>query len=106
MNPAEDPNPQIPHEGIKKCTQCDHCVLEDTGYSNWTVMGTELHCLEDAHPVPAFDLWYGEDYRTYFAMQCPKFKPTERGPLMLDVERRDDYASDERYAKFQEIEIL
>jgi hypothetical protein len=71
----------------KTCLDCKHCLLEDFGYSNWTVEGTTVHCMKSKHPDNPFDRWYGEDKRLLYANECKSFK---RGDLQqLDVDGED-----------------
>jgi len=70
----------------KVCDECRFCLLEDHGYSNWTVEGTLVFCLKGLHPkTDGFDRWYGEDRNLKFAGQCAYFESGE--PVELDVDR-------------------
>ena len=79
--------------------RCDHCrfaVLVDTGYSNWTVMGTDLFCSKRLHPEDGFDIFYGVDEKLKFAVSCDAFEGGD--PLMIDCdhERLDELTPEER----------
>ena len=67
------------------CDNCKYCILEDTGYSNYTVEGTTVSCLLNHNPNFPKDYWYGEEPTLAFATKCPQFTPGE-GP-QIDVER-------------------
>jgi len=68
-----------------KCDACRWCLLEDYGYSNYTVEGTYVHCLKELHPGSGFDRFYGDDSRLDVAASCPAFSPGE--PVEVDVDR-------------------
>jgi hypothetical protein len=69
----------------RTCEDCRYCLLEDYGYSNWTVEGTMIHCLKRLHPErEGFDRWYGDDDRLKFAQGCTGFVAGE--PVQVDVE--------------------
>lgn len=53
------------------CDVCVHALLEDQGYSNYTVEGTDFTCKLGLNPNGTFDRWYGEDKRLAFAAECP-----------------------------------
>jgi hypothetical protein len=61
----------------KNCTDCVHALLQDHGYSNYTVEGTDFSCKLDLHPDGTFDRWYGEDSRLLYAEKCPSFMEGE-----------------------------
>lgn len=67
-----------------KCTECKFCLLEDYGYSNYTVEGTDASCLLELNPDFPVDNWYGESPAHDFANVCPRFK--EGNPVEIDVE--------------------
>jgi hypothetical protein len=56
-----------------KCSDCKYHIDEDTGYSNWTVEGTDIDCLLKLNPGLPKDRWYNEDPVLDFANQCEKF---------------------------------
>ncbi len=82
---------------MRSCEQCRWCFLEDHGYSNWTVEGTQVYCLQTRHPsgLDGFDRWYGEPdsdgnaNSLFFAEQCEGFQPGE--PIHCDVEKERQY---------------
>lgn len=71
----------------KSCEQCKFCILDDYGYSNYTVEGTYVFCAKKLHPEDGFDKFYGEDKRLFFAEQCPGFDAGEC--IRMDVDRED-----------------
>lgn len=73
-----------------KCTDCKHCLLQDHGYSNWTVEGTTVHCLKGKHPDGEFDRWYGEDDRLLYANKCKSFKKGVAQDIDVEHENWDD----------------
>lgn len=68
----------------RKCADCRLCKMQDTGYSNWTVEGTTVECMVNAHPDGSFDRWYGDDYRMHYANWCPQFQ--RGGAVHISVE--------------------
>ena len=72
-----------------KCTDCKYCYQQDTGYSNYTVMGTDVECLKKKHPDGCFDLFYGEDKRIDFAEKCGDFVEGEGLYIDCDMELGD-----------------
>jgi hypothetical protein len=80
-------------EQKRTCEGCKFALLEDYGYSNYTVEGTTVHCLKRLHPDrEGFDRWYGEDGRLLFAERCPGFVAGE--PVEVDVEQEKAYPYD------------
>lgn len=67
-----------------KCVECKFCVLEDYGYSNYTVEGTNADCILNLNPQFPADNWYGEAEAHDFANVCPRFK--EGGAIEIDVD--------------------
>ena len=47
--------------------------MQDFGYSNYTVEGTEFVCLKRVHPDGDFDRFYGENPRLKHAEKCSYF---------------------------------
>lgn len=91
-----------------KCADCKFCLLEDYGYSNWTVEGTNANCLLDMNPGFPTDNWYGDAEEHDFANVCPRFKEGE--PTHVDVENENgsllNYAQDhEVYAMLEKQEM-
>ena len=74
-------------ETQRSCLNCEHGVIIENGYSNYTVEGSDFYCSLEKHPQDGFDLWYGEDARLRFASNCEKF--SEGDNMNLDVERQD-----------------
>lgn len=69
------------------CENCKYCVLQDNGYSNYTVEGTDFECRKNVHPNGSFDRWYGDDARLEYAKKCEAYK---YGPsIAMDVEHEN-----------------
>ena len=85
-----------------KCTECKYCYQQDTGYSNYTVMGTDVSCLKKKHPDGCFDLFYGEEVKLNFANECDYF--TKGKGLLIDCEMED--GNIEAYTDDLEIKAL
>jgi hypothetical protein len=79
---------------MKTCGDCKYAILQDTGYSNYTVMGMDFHCAKELHPDDGFDWWYGEDKRKEFAEQCAGYEAGE--PVSMDVDGENEYTPDEQ----------
>lgn len=66
-----------------RCSECRHCAVMDTGYSNWTVMDTVATCMSDIHPQRewAVDAWgpLRDLPGDGFAATCPSFMPEGPG---------------------------
>lgn len=73
----------------KNCEECMFAVLHDTGYSNYTVEGSDFICSLGEHPDGTFDRWYGEDKKLEYAEQCKQFH--EGGATELDVDGENLY---------------
>ena len=91
-----------------KCNECKFCVLEDYGYSNYTVEGTNANCLLDLNPDFPTDNWYGDAEAHDFANVCPRFK--EGYATHVDVESENgtllNYAQDDEvYAILEKQEM-
>lgn len=69
----------------KTCNDCRFAVLEDYGYSNYTVEGTNFTCAKRLHPDGVFDRFYGDDQRLAFGNDCDGFVKGE--PLEIDCDR-------------------
>lgn len=68
------------------CDGCKYALMEDFGYSSYTVEGTTFHCLRRLHPVrQGFDRWYNEDERLLFAGKCSGFVAGDY--VWVDVDR-------------------
>jgi hypothetical protein len=74
----------------RACTTCELCLREDSGYSNYTVIETNLYCLAGLNPAlegseepsrePTPELAAALDV----ALACPKYR--EGTPAWLDVD--------------------
>lgn len=83
----------------KTCGGCKFALLWDTGYSNYTVEGTDFHCMKRLHPDGVFDNWYGEDKRLTFAETCFGYEGGE--PIIMDVEGENETSlTPEQKARF------
>ena len=69
------------------CKECKYCILEDYGYSNYTVEGTNADCLLDMNPHFPEDAYYGRATSLQFANECPQF--TEGEPVKVDCGREE-----------------
>jgi hypothetical protein len=73
---------------MKKCSDCNFCLIKEYGYSNYTVEGADVYCTLGLNPEAPFDRWYGEDKRDLFAETCPDFNSTY-GPVVIDAEEEE-----------------
>ena len=73
------------------CTTCKFCLLADSGYSNYTVLETMVHCLRKLNPkLPAEDSYGNEDHAVNkFAETCDSYVAAK--PLHLDVDGEDSW---------------
>lgn len=71
----------------KTCDQCKYCLLEDFGYSNYTVDGTEASCILDLNPGLPKDYWYGQEPALNYAEHCSNF--THGEPILVDVDHNE-----------------
>lgn len=69
---------------MSDCNNCKFAIFQDTGYSNYTVEGTDFYCAKKAHPSDGFDAWYGEHEGFKFGETCPS--RSEGEPIQLRVE--------------------
>lgn len=70
---------------MRNCNECRFAILEDYGYSNYTVEGTLFYCAKRLHPENGFDRFYGANPKLDFAETCTGF---ELGaPLEIDVDK-------------------
>ena len=101
----------------KSCLQCKYLFTRDTGYSNYTVEDTDMHCVLSANPkLPAempdevYD--YGHDSR-YKWMQakddrwhatkegrCDKYEHTDNDPPHIDCDGEDIMTIEQAEAHF------
>jgi len=61
--------------------------MQDTGYSNYTVEGTEVDCIINMNPAFPVDKWYNTAKDLDFANICTRFK--EGKGIHVDVDRED-----------------
>lgn len=66
-------------------------MMQDTGYSNWTVEGTDFHCLKLVHPSMTFDGWYEEEPKLTHAQECQQFKAGVHVHVDVDYDQRKDF---------------
>lgn len=69
---------------MKNCNECRFAVLEDYGYSNYTVEGTNFSCALKLHPQGSFDRFYGHTPKMDYADECSNY--SEGDPVWLDVD--------------------
>jgi len=93
---------------MASCDECKWCLLEDFGYSNYTVEGTYVHCLKNIHPESGFDRWYGADERLKFAETCESFVAGEPTEVDCDREALESYSDklSTKYADDPEVVAL
>jgi hypothetical protein len=80
----------------KSCSSCRFAIFEDTGYSNWTVMGTDFSCAKRLHPDGIFDEFYGEDVRLQYADRCEGFEAGESIHMDVDGEEFEALSDDQK----------
>ena len=80
----------------KKCTGCYHAVLQDHGYSNWTVEGTNVYCSKKLHSNDGFDRWYGENTDDNYANHCDSYRSGKPVGMDVDHEDYDSLSPDEK----------
>jgi hypothetical protein len=85
----------------KSCEGCKYCVVQDEGYSNYTVEGSTLYCLHHLNPGFPTDHVWGLNPALAFAEHCPQFAEGE-GP-QIDVEQERDL---EQYSQDPEVKAL
>lgn len=81
---------------MKKCTDCKFSVLEDHGYSNYTVEGTTFSCGIDEHPDGEFDRFYGEEPKLEFAEKCSKFEAGDGIEMDVDHENERELSPEQK----------
>lgn len=91
-----------------KCTDCKFCILEDYGYSNWTVEGTTVTCLLELNASFPADRWYGEASELEFANECTRFAEGSNMHIDVDNEQgaRINYTEDPEVREILEKEII
>ncbi len=70
--------------------------MQDNGYSNWTVEGTEVDCLLSKNPDFPSDRYYSKDKSLDFANECGGY--IEGDPVHFDVDGEttvEDYKKDD-----------
>lgn len=72
----------------RTCQSCKFSILEDHGYSNYTVDGTTFYCGLDLHPDGSFDRYYGEDKRLLFGKTCEAY--VEGEGVYMDVDHEEE----------------
>ena len=72
------------------CRTCAFLLLEDHGYSNYTVEGTDASCLHDANPGLPVDYFYGDAEALKFT--CSRHKTGAQ--IRLDVDGEDAVEGD------------
>lgn len=70
-----------------KCTECRYSLIEDEGYSNWTVTGETVFCLLNLNPAFPRDDFYGTDPALLYAEQCTRFQKGDG--VRIDVDREE-----------------
>lgn len=82
-----------PTDRSEECTNCKFAIFQDTGYSNWTVEGTDFYCGLGVHPADGFDPYYYTDPGLKFAAECVEF---EAGACIeLDVDGENEPTEDQ-----------
>ena len=81
---------------MKNCSDCKYAFRTDTGYSNWTVEGTDLDCLKKLNPSFPDDNWYGESEAGKFAESCESFVEGDGPHFDVDMDMGDaeNYSDD------------
>lgn len=65
---------------MKNCTKCRHSALKDYGYSNFTVEGTNFHCLKQQNPGItrngiSYESWENHEGSPFnYAESCREFR--------------------------------
>ena len=72
----------------RRCDNCRWAIMQDYGYSNYTVENTNMICAQRAHPEREFDRFYGEDKRLLHAEKCEHYG--EGSPVELDVDGENE----------------
>lgn len=87
---------EAPKKEGPNCEGCKFAVFQDTGWSNYTVEGTDFLCSKKLHPDAPFDRWYGEDKRLEFAQNCTGFEAGDPVRMDVDCEGMDDLTDEEK----------
>jgi len=56
------------------CKLCKYSLVEQFGYSNYTVTGEELNCLINKNPFAPIDTFYGETEGEQYANECSSYE--------------------------------
>lgn len=73
----------------KTCLDCRFAVEEDYGYSNYTVEGTDVHCLKKLNSDLPKDRWYGEESALFFAEECPSYEEGRHISICVEEPRQE-----------------
>ncbi len=91
-----------------RCDKCKFCVLEDYGYSNWTVEGTNVSCVLNLNPKFPADHRWGHSPEAEFAKECSRY--TQGDPVEIDVDQDLghflNYVDDDEVREIIEKEIM
>ena len=60
----------------KFCSNCAFSCTQDYGYSEYTIEGTDTHCMLNLNPNSPFEA-VQLDIREEFASECPSYKEGE-----------------------------
>lgn len=87
---------------MSTCNDCKYSIIEDYGYSNYTVEGSDIDCLNGLNPGFPVDNWYGDSKETKFGATCPAFFAGTG--VAVDVDR--DEGELVNYSDDPEIKVL
>lgn len=76
------------------CSECKFAIYQDTGYSNYTVEGTDFYCAKGVHPSDGFDTFYGTGPGLEFGNTCTE--KVEGWPVSIRVEGDGDFTDEEQ----------
>lgn len=80
------------------CSECVNAFLQDTGYSNYTVEGTNLTCMMNLNPNGTFDRFYGNCTEDEYAKNCSEYQKGE--PFHADVDGEDTPNEEQKMRMF------
>lgn len=93
---------------MNSCNECKWCLLEDYGYSNYTVEGTEASCLLQLNPSLPADHRWGEASQLKYAAECPRFAAGD--PVHVDVDHENgsllNYVDDAEVRELVEKQVM
>jgi len=69
---------------FKTCLSCQLCYIQDYGYSNYTVEGSDIGCYADVFGEVEYDSYYSEE--VYNSYDCKYMSPGEHWDLDVDGE--------------------